>query len=61
MFKPSQSDPYGLFLSMEKRREETAPKVEEELRILRREAAVKAKNPHENAYMRPSYLGNYHP
>ena len=42
---------------MEKQREETVPKIEEELRILRHEAAMRAKNPSENAYLRPSYIG----
>lgn len=42
---------------MEKRREETVPKVEEELRMLRHEVAMKAKNPNENAYLRPSFIG----
>ena len=40
------NDPYGLFKFLAKRQEETGPKIEEELRMLRQEASMKANNPH---------------
>ena len=46
------NDPYGLFKFMAKRQEESGPALKEELRILKQEAAIKANNPQENAYLR---------
>lgn len=39
------NDPYGLFKFLAKRQEETVPKIEEELRMIRQEAAMRANNP----------------
>ena len=52
----SSSDPYGLFKFMAKKQQETVPKIEEELRMLKQEALMKASNPSENPYLRRSYL-----
>ena len=52
----SSSDPYGLFKYLAKNQEESGPKIEDELRFLRQEAAIKARNPQENAYLRQDYL-----
>ena len=46
------NDPYGLFKFMAKRQEESGPALKEELRMLKQEAAIKANNPQENAYLR---------